>query len=75
VEKVFKVTIKCRGEVENLARKLDKDFPVFKVWVYDGTSYASLALKSMCDLAELRKLEGESFRCIKIEKVKKQWRI
>ncbi|MCW4003683.1 MAG: hypothetical protein NWE95_07215 [Candidatus Bathyarchaeota archaeon] len=72
---MFKVTIKCRDEAENLAKRLDRDFQIFKVWVYDGAAYASLGLKSICDLAELRKLAGEGFRCIKIEKMKKQWRI
>lgn len=70
---VYRVTIKCRdAKPEELARELDARTRRFKVWIYDRAVYASVDLKAMEELNDLRqKLSdgGESgVDCIKVDK-------
>jgi len=75
---MYKVTIKCAGmKPEELARQLENRTRRFKVWVYNKVAYASVDLKAMDELNELRSIlskDGEfNVDCIKVEKLSGQW--
>ena len=75
---MYKVTIRCWDiNPEEMARQLENQTRRFKVWVYDKAAYASVDLKAMSELNELRKklsdCGGFNVDCIKVEKVASQW--
>lgn len=78
--KIFKITIRCKNTtIGQLADILDKKLSGFKAWYYQNSSYASFKTKSLKEISDLKMgLEGihdVKVNPIKIEKVKRFWRI
>jgi len=77
---VFKVTVICEGiSVMDVSGILDSKLPRFKTWEYQGSTYASFKTKTLLELSDINQRiatpEGSQFRTIKIEKVRRFWRI
>lgn len=72
VRRMYKVTIRCWDiKPEELARELDARTRRFKVWIYDKTAYASVEMKDLAELGDLKqKLTKSEFGvdCIKVDK-------
>ena len=69
---MYRVTIRCLDiKPEELAKELDTRTRRFKVWVFDKAAYASVYMKDLTELGDLRQKlsKGEyGVDCIKVDK-------
>jgi len=69
---MYRVTIRCWDiKPEELAKELDTRTRRFKVWIFDKTAYASVDMKELAELGDLRQRlsKGEfGVDCIKVDK-------